>query len=84
MFPNHQVGFSIAQDTDRATAFDTFRGTLGVLGTRRVVIDIAHHVDDLACYLFGGCAFAMFGIGGESKRGSCQSGGKGSRHCYFY
>ncbi len=62
VFADHEVGFLVLDDSDRATIPDAFRAArFSVLFANRVMIDIAHHIDDLASHrFFGGVLFAMF------------------------
>jgi hypothetical protein len=45
---DHEICFAVAYDPDRAAAFDTLLTATGVLLAHRVVVDIAHHINDLA------------------------------------
>ena len=52
VFADHEIRFAVAYDPDRAAAFDALLTATGVLLAYRVVVDIAHHVDDLASHFF--------------------------------
>ena len=64
-----EIGFALARDSDRSATSDAFRRAGGMFVSRRVVIDIAHHVDHfasngLAC---GGVEFLFALLLGESE-----------------
>lgn len=59
VFADYQIGFAVFDDSNRATVLDALRATtFSVLSTDGVVIEIAHHVDDLA-----GDRFFRSGVG---------------------
>src|ERR1700674_4450699 len=63
-----QISFSVAQDSYRSAAFDAFSGAARMFFAGRIVIGVAHQVDDFAGerFLGGGIEFffARF-LGGE-------------------
>lgn len=53
VFPNYEIRFAIFNNPDRAAILDALRAArLPVALAYRVVIDIAHHVNDLPGYSF--------------------------------
>jgi hypothetical protein len=54
VFTDDKIGFAIADDPGGTAALDAFRAArVTMLFTDSVVIDVAHHIDDLAGHFFG-------------------------------
>ncbi len=80
-----EIGFALARDSDRSATSDAFRRAGGMFVSRRVVIDIAHHVDHfasngLAC---GGVEFLFALLLGESEGREDKSCRESRRHSDF-
>jgi hypothetical protein len=75
VFADDEVGFAVFNDPDRSAVLDAL-GAAGraVTIARRVMIDVAHHVDDLAGHgLFRTrVGFAVFMFGSEGERCRCK------------
>ena len=77
MFADDEVGFAVTDDSDRAAAFDALRAArLAMSFADSVVVNVAHHVDDLAGHAFLGTGAKGFfsvlrGIVRESERRKC-------------
>lgn len=79
VFANDQIRFALAQDADRASAFDAFGpARLAVLFAHCVMIDIAHQIDYFAADgFFSGRAQILFSVLVllcDRQRRECQSG----------
>ena len=78
-----EINLPLAEDANRAAAFNAFRRTIRVFIARGVVIDVAHHVDDLAgdSFFRRGSETIFVMLIGESERrqreGSRKHNGNG-------
>jgi len=53
MFADNEIGFALADDTDRSTTLDALcPAGLAMFFADRIMIDIAHHIDHFAGHFF--------------------------------
>jgi len=74
VFADDEVSFAVFNEPDRSAVLDALSAAGGAMAiTRSIVIDVAHHVDDLAGdgFFSAGVGFAVFMFGSERER--CRS-----------
>ena len=78
---DQQVGFAFGYDADRSAAFDALGRATRVFITHRVVIDVAHHIDNFAGNFFGrrGVEILLARLRGEGQWRKRERGNKSDR-----